>query len=70
MAYKCIYNPEEIAEICKELGIEITPQVIEAGLEVVEESGRLWHDSLSSGDSLLVQELFVAMYRHLPSAKQ
>src|SRR6516162_6204464 len=43
----------------------ITPEMIEAGVRVLEESGRLI-EGLCSGDRLLVQEVFASMLRSLP----
>ena len=41
--------------------IEITPEMIEAGLLVLVESGRLFTDYEMSGDRILVQEVFSTM---------
>lgn len=42
--------------------IEITPQMIEAGLATLEDSGRLINDRVSSGDGLLVRCIFLSMW--------
>jgi hypothetical protein len=42
--------------------IEITPQMIKAGLRVLEISGRLTTDYLKPSDKILVQELFLVMW--------
>ena len=47
--------------------IEVTPEMIEVGLAVLEESGRLTNDRLESGDGLLVQDIFSAMHHHRPA---
>jgi hypothetical protein len=46
--------------------VEITPEMEEAGLQVLMASGRTYPESLSS-DGLLVREIFAAMWgRHSP----
>jgi hypothetical protein len=45
---------------------EITPEMIDAGLEVLENSGRLIEGLWPGVDRLLVQELFVAMWQNRP----
>ena len=47
------YSPKEI---------EITPDMIRAGLKVLQESGRI--ERLLSSDSLLVADIFAAMQLH------
>ena len=42
-------------------GIEVTKEMIEAGLKVLEVSGRLIYDHRVSGDGLLIQDIFSAM---------
>lgn len=44
-------------------GIEVTPQMIEAGVRVLEESGRLSTDYVVPSDDLLVREILVAALR-------
>ena len=44
-------------------GIEVTPEMIEAGLKELDDSGRLGGDRLLSGDEVLVQQVFLAMWR-------
>jgi hypothetical protein len=46
----------------------ITREMIEAGIEVLENSGRLI-EGLCSGDQLLVQQIFASMLRNLPRAR-
>ena len=41
--------------------VEATSEMIEAGLAVMKESGRLIGDQLMSGDGILVQEIYRAM---------
>ena len=41
--------------------VEVTPQMVSAGLRVLEESGRLIGDRLVSGDEQLVRELLSEM---------
>ena len=48
----------------KSTQINVTPEMLRAGLEVLEESGRLSTDYLVSADKLLVAELFLAMWQH------
>jgi CTP:phosphocholine cytidylyltransferase-like protein len=45
--------------------IEVTPQMIEAGLSILEASGRLETTYLVDSDSLLVRRMFLAMFLHL-----
>ena len=44
--------------------IEITPEMIEAGLNALEESGRLEFDRVMSGDQFVVERVFRAMWSH------
>ena len=44
----------------------LTPEMIEAGINVLEESGRLPGDKRLTGDDVLVAEVFFAMLRHRP----
>jgi len=46
----------------------ITREMIEAGIEVLENSGRLI-EGLCSGNQLLVQQVFASMLRNLPRAR-
>jgi len=45
--------------------IEVTPEMIEAGLKVLESSGRLETTYLVGSDSLLVRQMFLQMLAHL-----
>jgi len=47
---------------------QITAEMIEAGVKVLEGSGRLI-EGLCSGDQLLVQQVFASMLRNLPRAR-
>jgi hypothetical protein len=44
--------------------IEITPEMIQAGLKVLDHSGRLWGDWVTLGDDLLIHSILVGMIRH------
>jgi hypothetical protein len=46
----------------RQADIEITPEMIAAGVNALDESGRLI-EGVRSGDSLLVREVFEAMRR-------
>jgi hypothetical protein len=46
--------------------IEITPQMVEAVLEVLVESGRLAQDRLEGGDAVLATQLISAAWRARP----
>lgn len=41
--------------------IEVTPEMVEAGLRVLEESGHLIGDRPSSADDLLIREVYIAI---------
>lgn len=43
--------------------VEITPEMIEAGVKILLESGRTNTDTEVASDCLLVEELFCSMYR-------
>lgn len=46
--------------------IQVTPKMVEAGLRVLLNSGRLGDDLEASGDNLLVQEIFLSMLQAHP----
>ena len=51
-----------MGEKCTELDREVTPEMIEAGVRVLWESGAL-ETVMDGPDQLLVQKIFVAMSR-------
>ena len=46
--------------------VEVTPEMMEAGCQVLLESGALANDYLSSADPLLVCDIFQAMWGSRP----
>ncbi len=50
----------------KEPEIDLTPEMIAAGVKVLGESGRPYSDDATSVDALLVADMFRAMWRHRP----
>lgn len=50
--------------------VEITPEMINSGLNILEASGRLDTVRLEGSDVLLVQQIFLAMYQYLSPDQQ
>lgn len=46
--------------------LEITPEMVEAGLAVLEASGRLHNDRVSLGDRILVRQIYREMESRRP----
>ena len=49
-------------------GVEVTPEMIEAGVKVLDDSGRLISDA-RGGDRILIEEIFRAMQARLSRAR-
>ena len=59
-------DPQTAAALSSADSCKVTPQMIEAGLSVLEASGRLETSYLVGSDEILVREIYLSMLAHLP----